>query len=161
MTVVCDTSPICYLILIDQINVLTELFGQVAIPQAVRDELIAEGALVQAWISQPPNWLDVQLVTTQTDAVLERLDLGEREAILLAEHLGSSLIVLDDLDARRIATERGLTVTGLLGVLYQAGLRGLIDFPNTIEQLQQTTFRASTNLIQQFLVRYQRYIENN
>jgi predicted nucleic acid-binding protein len=41
MTVVCDTSPICYLILIRQIDVLPQLFGQVLIPAAVRDELLA------------------------------------------------------------------------------------------------------------------------
>jgi len=161
MTVVCDTSPICYLILINQIDLLPELFAQLTIPQAVRDELSAEGELVQAWISQPPDWLNIQSVITEADAALERLDLGEREAILLAENLGARLIVLDDLDARRIATERGLTVTGLLGVLYQAGIRGLIDFPNTIELLQQTTFRASAALFQQFLDRYRTYMETS
>lgn len=48
----------------------------------------------------------------------------------------------------------GLTVTGLLGVLYQAGLQRLIDFPSAIEQLQLTTFRASPALIQSLLELY-------
>jgi hypothetical protein len=41
MIVVADTSPINYLILIDQIHVLQALFGQVVIPGAVHAELLA------------------------------------------------------------------------------------------------------------------------
>jgi predicted nucleic acid-binding protein len=35
MIVVSDTSPICYLILVGQIDLLPRLYGQVVIPQAV------------------------------------------------------------------------------------------------------------------------------
>ena len=42
MIVVSDTSPICYLLLIDQINLLPRLYTQVIIPQAVCEELGAE-----------------------------------------------------------------------------------------------------------------------
>ncbi|MEQ9485212.1 DUF3368 domain-containing protein [Coleofasciculus sp. F4-SAH-05] len=159
MTIVCDTSPLCYLILIDQIDVMPQLFGRISIPKAVQNELIAEGASVQTWIAQAPDWLDIHVVSGEPDQMLERLDVGETEAILLAERLGSSLIVLDDLDARRIATQRGLTVTGLLGVLYQAGSRQIIDFPDTLERLQQTSFRASSTLLEQFLDRYRRGVD--
>lgn len=41
MIVVSDTSPICYLLLIDHIRVLQELYGVVIIPQTVADELSA------------------------------------------------------------------------------------------------------------------------
>ncbi|WP_276751566.1 hypothetical protein [Chlorogloeopsis fritschii] len=41
MIVVCDTSPICYLLLINRIDVLKILYGVVIIPQTVADELIA------------------------------------------------------------------------------------------------------------------------
>ena len=44
MIVVLDTSPICYLLLIGHINLLLTMFGRVTIPQAVCDELSAEGA---------------------------------------------------------------------------------------------------------------------
>jgi predicted nucleic acid-binding protein len=44
MIVVADASPICYLLLIGHAELLQKLFGQVVIPQAVRDELNAEGA---------------------------------------------------------------------------------------------------------------------
>jgi hypothetical protein len=44
-------------------------------------------------------------------------DLGEQEAITLAEKIGANLIILDERDARQMAWQRGLNVIGLLGVL--------------------------------------------
>jgi predicted nucleic acid-binding protein len=41
MIVVSDTSPICYLLLIDRISILQGLYDVVVIPQAVADELNA------------------------------------------------------------------------------------------------------------------------
>lgn len=41
MIVVSDTSAICYLLLVEQINLLPQLYGAIAIPQAVEDELLA------------------------------------------------------------------------------------------------------------------------
>ena len=39
MIAVSDTSPICYLILIGEIDILPRLFDQVLVPQAVLTEL--------------------------------------------------------------------------------------------------------------------------
>lgn len=163
MKVVCDTSPICYLLLIEEVDILPQLFSQVIVPQAVRDELLAEGslAIIQNWISQPPSWLDIQIVTNPLLKLPKKLGMGEREAISLAVNIGGSLIVLDDFEARQVAISLKLTVTGLLGVLYRAATQGLLNLPNTLERLQQTTFRASPTLQQSFLERYQKSLEEN
>jgi predicted nucleic acid-binding protein len=47
MIVVADTSVLCYLVLIEQVELLPYLFGQIAIPQAVFEELGANKAPVQ------------------------------------------------------------------------------------------------------------------
>ena len=90
MIVVSNTSPVCYLLLISQIDVLPTLFNRIMLPQAVREELLSEGAptVVQTWIAQPPTWLEIKPVVTESDAELARLHPGEREAIVLAERLG-------------------------------------------------------------------------
>lgn len=156
MIVVANTSPICYLLLIGYVDVLPMLFGRVNIPQAVCNELGEEGApaVVQTWIAQPPAWLEVQHVVTEHDPTLNRLHQGEREAILLAERLGTDLILLDEKAARQVAAGRGLNVTGLLGILDEAATRGLIDLPRSVERLQQTTFRASPPLLKSLLDRH-------
>ena len=44
MIAVADTSPLCYLILIDEVDVLPKLFCKVVVPAAVISELLHEDA---------------------------------------------------------------------------------------------------------------------
>ena len=155
MIVVSDTSPICYLLLIGEIELLPQ-YGQVLIPQAVQQELAGgrSPAVVQAWIGQPPEWLVIQTVNIPSDSDLANLDLGERAAIVLALATKANLIVIDDLLGRQVARLRQLRVTGLLGILDEAARQKLVDFPEAIARLQQTSFRASSQLIQSLLQRH-------
>nr|WP_317268781.1 hypothetical protein [Arthrospira sp. PLM2.Bin9] len=70
--IVSDTSPICYLLLIDKIDLLPQLYGTVIIPQTVRPELEAVGSpvVVQDWINQPPEWLEIPAVSAGLDTVV-------------------------------------------------------------------------------------------
>src|SRR2546428_13601696 len=97
MIVVANTSPVCYLELIGHLDLLLVLFGQIIIPEAVREELASEGAppAVRALMAQPPAWLEARPVPAKSHSPLDPLSPGEREAILLAEAFGSELIVLD------------------------------------------------------------------
>lgn len=65
MIVVADTSPINYLLLIEQIDLLPRLFERIIIPDGVREEMLASGAppVLQQWIKNPPPWLEIQTVT--------------------------------------------------------------------------------------------------
>ncbi|MFN6486217.1 MULTISPECIES: DUF3368 domain-containing protein [unclassified Nostoc] len=153
MIIVSNTSPINYLILIGQINLLPELFQQIIIPQAVYTELSDKLAPlpVQAWIAAPPSWLKIQTVSQSTDVMANLLDPGESEAILLAQELNADLLILDDMKARRIAKDRGLVITGILGILDQATTMKLINLPVTIQSLKNTSFWASDSLFQKLL----------
>lgn len=153
MIVVSNTSPINYLILIGHINLLPELFQQIIIPQAVYSELsdVSAPAPVQTWIATPPDWLQIQSVRQPSDAIADLLDPGEREAILLAQELKASLLLLDDMKARRTAIEQGLVITGVLGILDQAAAMKLINLPLTVQNLQKTSFWASDSLLQKLL----------
>ena len=111
----------------------------------------AAPAPVQDWMATPPDWLTVQPVRQPADAIVNLLDPGEREAILLAQQLNADLILLDDMKARRIATERGLAITGILGILDQAATLKLIDLPTAVQSLQNTSFWASDSLFQKLL----------
>ena len=62
MIVVSDTTPLNYLVLIDAIHILPALYGSVAMPNAVHQELTAPGApgAVRAWATRLPEWVSVQ-----------------------------------------------------------------------------------------------------
>ncbi|MDQ2695823.1 MAG: DUF3368 domain-containing protein [Pseudomonadota bacterium] len=152
MRVVANASPLNYLVLIEAAHLLSELFGTVIIPQAVQEELRHASApeAVRGWIDHKPDWLLVRTVQPE-NGYLARLHRGEREAILLAERVTADLIILDERAARRAATERGLRVTGTLGVLNFAAQRGLVDVSQVIERLRRTSFRASPAMYQWLL----------
>jgi predicted nucleic acid-binding protein len=108
MIVVCDTSPLCYLLLIEQIQILPQLFRQITIPPAVQNELLAEQTFkqIKTWIIDPPAWVNIQSVPQRLDNLPANLGSGEQEAISLAVSLQASLIILDDWDARQAASFR-------------------------------------------------------
>src|SRR5258708_5934318 len=148
MTVISDTSPINYLVLIELQHLLPALFDHMLIPGAVLRELQSPQAPaeIRNWIKSPPDWLASREVTTISDD-LRQLDAGEREAIALAQSTGLSLLLLDERKGRHAARERGLAVSGTLGVLDLAARRGLVSLFEAVKKLERTTFRASPRLI--------------
>lgn len=149
MTVVADALPLRSLILIGESELLKLLFGEVVIPSAVAAQLEGPGApeALSRWMSTPPAWLRQQAVNGGGSPELGRLDVAEREAILLAQELRADLVLLDDLAARRAAEGLGLNAVGLLGILDVAARRGLLDLPAAVDRLQETSFRASPRLL--------------
>jgi predicted nucleic acid-binding protein len=149
MIVVADTTPINYLILIEEIDVLPKLYGRVVIPPAVREELVCPRApiKVQEWMNKPPDWLEVLSPTVTVDASLAKLDAGERDAIALAEELSADQLIVDELLGRREAERRSLLVIGTVGVLREAAELGLLDLRGAFERLQQTSFHVSPAIL--------------
>jgi predicted nucleic acid-binding protein len=156
MIVVSDTSPICYLLLIGEIELLPQLYGQVIIPRIVQKELSDERSpiAVKNWIKNPPKWLIIQDVTISADKDLDIINAGEKAAIALALQKGANLIIIDEVLGRKVARNKGLKVTGLLGILDRAAQQNIVDFPKTIAALKKTTFRASSKLIESLLSQY-------
>lgn len=96
----------------------------------------------------------IQDVTIPADKDLDIINAGEKAAIILALQKGASLIIIDEVLGRKVARNKGLKVTGVLGVLDRAAQQNLVDFPQTIAALKKTTFRASTKLIESLLSQY-------
>jgi predicted nucleic acid-binding protein len=149
--VVADTSSVNYAILIDEIEVLHELYGTIAIPGAVLSELRNPRTpkKVSSWIEKRPQWLEVHEIAS-VDATPAHLGGGEREAIALAERFGQTLL-MDERDGRAEAKQRGLPLTGLIGALMDASNRGLTDLPKALAKLQQTSFHLSPRLLRELL----------
>ena len=153
MIVIADTSPVNYLILIGEIEVLPVLYGRVLVPHSVYEELKRPHApdAVRKWIAQPPSWLESRTPGKSAGAELAHLDAGERDAILLAEELGANWINIDELRGRREARRRHLSLTGTLGVLAAAGERGLLDLRSSVDRLRQTNFYIASDILDRLI----------
>jgi predicted nucleic acid-binding protein len=116
--IVADTSPLNYLVLIHQINLLPNLYGRLLIPESVLEELsaIETPQLVRNWATNLPEWIEV-LPATPIDESLTRLHAGERDAISLALTVHADAVLMDERRGRQEAENRGLKPIGTLGVL--------------------------------------------
>lgn len=153
--VISDTSPLHYLVLIGQADLLPTLYTELLIPQTVADELHqpATPDPVRRWIANRPSWLQVVPLTAPSGSVsLAHLDPGEHDAILLALHLKADLVLMDQREGVDEARRLGLMVTGTLGVLDRAAERGLIELVPAIARLRQTNFRIDPALLDRLLV---------
>lgn len=153
MIAIADTSPLHYLIMIGEVNLLPRLFNRIVIADAIVAELRAEGAPLQVreWIEQAPDWLEVVPTPQNIPDVLQALHPGEKAAIVLALERRSNVLIVDEKAARQAAQRLGIQVTGVIGLLKIAAKRQLIEPPNVVQKLQQTNFRVSSQLLEQLL----------
>lgn len=154
MTVVADTTPLNYLVLINAIDVLPALFGEVLTPQAVIDELVDARAPspVRTWAQAPPAWHKVTNPTSRLPST-SALDPGEAHSISLARELGISDILLDERRGRNVAAREGLIALPTLAILERAAEKKLLDLPPMLQALQLTTFRIPQGKLDEALGR--------
>ena len=150
MIVVADSSPLRYLIVLGQSELLPGMFGETWIPSAVVSELstTATPSLVRTFLRNPPPWLRVRDPgSAALAAITSDLDPGERAALALARELNADPVLLDDAAGRREALALRMRITGTVGVLRLAAERGLIDVPGVVSQLRESGFYLSESLI--------------
>jgi predicted nucleic acid-binding protein len=150
MIVVADSSPLHYLILVGEADLLRQLYGDVTVPDAVAAELTrpASPPIVATWVSAPPSWVTVKTVAPEEIASIpETLDLGERAAIALAETMRADLLLIDETAGRTEARRRHIRVTGTLGVLRAAAEMNLVEVPDLLIRLEATNFYVDEALL--------------
>lgn len=155
ITVVSNSSPIIHLAKIDQLNLLSDFFGELIIPPAVYSECITEGkGRPEVARIKQASWLRVVPVANQNLITLlnAEIDRGEAEAIALALETQAALILLDDADAREKARLYHLKMTGLLGILLRARKSGKIALlSEKLDALRNTGFWLSARLTDRLL----------
>jgi uncharacterized protein len=127
MIVVSDTSPLTALLTVGEADLLLKLFDEVIVPEAVRNELLRGHPTI-------PVWLRVQAVKNHAEVArfAQTLDNGEAEAIELAKELRADRLLMDERKGRRVASQEGIQVIGLLGVVILAKRRQLIPSARTL-----------------------------
>lgn len=152
MAIVTDSTPLHYLILIGEIDLLRKLYGRIVIPNAVIEELSHSQTPVQIreWIGALPSWASTCLAGAIIPQ-LARLGPGEREALTIAQRTPASIVLTDDLEARGAAESLGIQTVPTIRVLSTAAALGLIDFRHSLARLSETNFRVSRRLMANLL----------
>lgn len=135
-TIISDTS--CFIILnkIGNLDLLNKVYGRIT----TTVEIAAE------YGDPLPEWVEILSITNKDrQQLLElQIDKGESSAIALALELPDSMLILDDIKARKIAKQLGLNFTGTIGVIIKAKLIGVIpSIKPILIQLREKGVRIS------------------
>jgi hypothetical protein len=156
--VVSDTSAITNLATIQQLQLLSQLYNQIIVPEAVYRELVEIEPPVPGTIEvQTASWLIVkQVINREVVNRLQnevRLDPGEAEAIALSLELKAALLLIDERRGRAEADRLGIKIIGLLGILIEAKQKDLIVAvkPLMDSLIATAEFRVSPALYNQIL----------
>lgn len=161
MIVVADSSPLNYLAQIRATDLLGQLYGRVLAPESVMAELRDQRApaAVLSWASQPHTWFEVCRLAGSPPETLRSLGAGERDAIQLALERHADFLLIDEKRGRTEARRLGLETTGTLGILLEAGRRGLVDAEKAILQLSsETNFRIEPRLRDELIRRARTFL---
>jgi predicted nucleic acid-binding protein len=156
MIVVSNTTPLIGLAVVGQFDLLQNLFGQITIPEAVFAEAVLfgreEGGAKQE-VSQA-EWIQVVAVQDQlaVEVLLDELDRGEAETIVLARELGADWVLMDEKKGRRKLSEMNQKKVGTVGLLLKGKQAGfLLEIKPHLEVRRRQGFSLSQAVVESAL----------
>jgi uncharacterized protein len=147
---VADAGPLIALARTDHLDLLSSMFREVLIPEAIREELKLSsdrpGARKLRQVVSPGGWVKVR--KTRSEKVMSpALGTGEQEAILLAAR-AKAILLIDDHKGRVAAKAAGVRVIGTGRLLIEAKRRGLLEkISPVLAELGNTGYRLSDLLV--------------
>ena len=142
--IISDTSSLIVLQKIDELELLKILYSEIIITPEIKEE----------YGDRIPDWITIKAVKDKKyqEFLETQIDKGEASAIALAVEVPKSLLLLDDLKARKLAKKLNLNFTGTLGVLHRAKKENAIKrIKPLLVKIQETDFRISQNIIDELL----------
>ena len=149
--VIADAGPLIALACIDTLTLLRELFEEIFIVEAVRDECQAKPGDDSRRISRAieDGWLKVVSRIGADQPLSPSLGIGESDSLRFAQQdPEGSLLIMDDRLARRYALGRGLNIIGTVRLLDVAEQLGKIDSAERlINEMAECGYRISVDLL--------------
>ncbi|WKZ60261.1 MAG: DUF3368 domain-containing protein [Cyclobacteriaceae bacterium] len=142
--VIADTSCLIVLDKIEQLEILQLLYS----------EVLTTPEVAQEFGLPLPRWISVRTATeTSFQNDLTGLDAGEASAISLALSTPDSILVLDDLPARKVAEKLSINFTGTLGLLAKGKASGyILAIKPILKKLKEINFRISAKVEEDILI---------
>lgn len=156
MIVVSNTTPLIGLATIQRFDLLQHLFGKIHIPQAVYAEAVTAGREEGGAKREvaAAAWIETVSVKDQlaVEVLLDELDRGEAETIVLARELKATWVLMDEKKGRRKVTKLGLDKIGTVGILLKAKQVGLLpEIRPEVERLRRQGFSLSQGVVDAIL----------
>lgn len=135
MIAVSDSTPLINLAKIKKIELLKVLFNKVYISPAVYKEVVINGkGRYGSQEVSSAKWISVEKVKDifAVNLLLNTIDEGEAETIVLAKELRANYLLLDQVSARKIAyiikskEKLNIQIKGTLGLLVIGYRKGII-----------------------------------
>lgn len=140
--IIVDTSVLIALEKIDLLPILCKIYEEVILPDGVAKEF---GSInISCHSTQKVESKLANFLTHDSN-----LGRGEAEVIALAYETGKRAL-LDDLKARKVAIDLGLSISGSIGVLLKAEKLSLIESAaKKVQELKEKGFYVSDELLSQ------------
>jgi len=149
-----NTTPWIALSLCEKTGLLNDLYEEVFIPSAVREEILA-GGKTQIGVQELKQaiWLRIEEIQDPSKVLLlHELDQGEAEVILLAQEKKVTEVILDERLARMQARIAGVQVVGTLGLLLRGKKTGIVrKVRPMIEKILQGGVHIHQNIVEAVL----------
>ncbi|MHC1730021.1 MAG: DUF3368 domain-containing protein [Syntrophobacteraceae bacterium] len=150
--IVCNTGPLIALAIINRLELLRSLFGEVLIPAAVHQEMLQGGSSSSGLSAyEQASWIKVNSLKKPIDPLLDSiLDAGEASVIQLARECKAKFVLIDERKARRVARSvYGFQVVGTARVLVEAKRQGSLENVNeAIHRIREAGYWIHDNIVQ-------------
>ncbi len=143
--IVSDSTTLIILFDLKRVDLLSNLFPKIIIPNAVYKEISIKKKIELPYFMEVKYAKDSELL----ESLKLILDLGESEAISLALEMNLKLII-DEKKGRKIAMTQGLEIIGLLGIIYLNVKKNFItknQAKNFLDDALDHGYRISAKLI--------------
>jgi predicted nucleic acid-binding protein len=139
MKVVSNSSPLIVLYKCDMLPLLDKFFGQIIIPEAVRQEVIHNTKdLQQRKAIASCTFIRTQKLPQEDISFSHKLDRAEAEALFLASTIKANYVLLDDKRAQKEAKLLGINYIPTFALLIKAAQSGIIrDIEMVLSKLQE------------------------
>ena len=139
--IISDTSCLILLYKIDELDLLKGISDKVFVTSTIKKEF-----------GKPlPDWIKIKSPSDKHyQKILEMdLDPGEASAIALSLELENSILIIDDLKARKVTDRLKLRYSGTFGLILKAKQLGIVTAIRPIlNKIKETNFRFSENLFE-------------
>lgn len=145
MKIVSNSTPLIGLASIGRFKLLNDFFGEIIIAEAVYDETVIHGREKGGAKKEVASakWVQVQKVKDRlaVEVMLEEMDLGEAETIVLAREISANYVLMDERKGRRMLERLSIPKIGTIGILLRAKQEGVIEaLRPELEKLRQYGF---------------------